>query len=169
MRMSSGRTCLYVARDETRKTGPTKWRSTDRSLGSLLWLLLPVCSFFYHLTSAGLSHSLARASTAFLPLRAHACTHVGTCAYSTCRRVAAMSTYAYTYVHTCATDGQRGNLDARDVANDVCHFSRWPPRAFPSASLPRIIARFLETRYCRWLSGIMKRPLTLFLMSRDFI
>lgn len=30
------RTCLYVARDETRKTGPTKWRSTGCSLGSLL-------------------------------------------------------------------------------------------------------------------------------------
>lgn len=119
-------------------------------------------ALFFHPASAGLSYSLARVYGFFcLYERTHARTSapVLTARAAVSRQCQRMRTY----VHMYAMDGLRGNLDARGVVNDVSATSHDGRRAafLPSASLPRTIVRFLETRYCRRLSGIVRRPLIL--------
>lgn len=140
------------------------------SLGSLLWLLLPVCFFFPVPRLCGLaSCMLARASTTFLPLRAHACTYVGTCAYSTCRRSrgnvnACIHMYAL-YGRTeknefrCARRGQRRLGTSHDDHR----------RLFPSALyFLGVVSRDSKNTLPLLTFGNYS-PLTLVLLSRDLI
>jgi len=67
-----------------------------RLLARVTPLIIIAGLLFFSISRLPLARSLAHARLRlFMPLRAHACTHVGTCAYSTCRRVAAMSMYVY--------------------------------------------------------------------------
>lgn len=166
------RTCLYVARgtrDETRKTGPTKWRSVS-SLARVTSLIIIAGLLFFPVPRlCGLaSCMLARASTTFLPLRAHACTHVGTCAYSTCRRSrgnvnACIHTYAL-YGRTeknefrCARRGQRRLGTSHDDHR----------RLFPSALYFLGVSRDSKNTLPLLTFGNYS-PLTLVLLSRDLI
>lgn len=156
-------TYLYVARDETRKTGPAKWRSTDSFLSGHSFDYHCQSALFPHLAYTGLSRRSIRTSCLYKRTHARTSAPVLVARAAESRQCQCMHTYV-SYIWTernefrCARRGQR-RLALLTMTKRAGFLM------FYFLGVSRIVPRI---RYCRWLSGIMKRLLTPVSMSRDF-